>query len=1649
MSRKNKFGEGKKRGVYTMAGVAAAGLIGTAVIVNSNRIGVSFDPDKYTNEAIAAGKIAFDSVVYSNGSDLTDTDSVSRENPESEHRDDETLKENENREIGEEIPAEGMLTVGRVTDSGSDASAVDAVYGTGTGKNSAPVVTDNRSGTLVSGLEAPGGTSGAGTGTSLDNPSANNDGNNIPASEGSNMNNNNPSEDNRKSVSPQGSPAPAIKPTAAPVSKPTAAPTKRPSGGSGGSGSTPSQQQPESSNPSNSTDVAPVQKPNTNHGGSTGSSSGSHGDYSGKPVSMHYTGSFMDLCVGQSIESVFSPYFNRAIYLKFEKGDMVLKDSETTASGFSIKGLDTKNERTSATASASFTYNTKHYNINIDYSVSQWSLGLHLFDGSTAVSAMIPDENLRIDLSRYYNAFKRLNPNFCGWRDAGSDEIYTTECIMTKPDMQLYPCLSMDVPDKNDVGEEYEIKDVTDADVSNWNVYESCKVLTISGSVKNINTAGIAEKFPNLEEIRVDETNTVYTSVDGVLYKGDMLMFVPPAKKSISEYKDGVAAISENAFEKVKAEEIKLPETVKELSEGAFRNAEIETLEITAEKYHISDNAFYSDTDIPSVKMIVSRTLYVPDFDSNAFCFGKSAPVISVPDSMYDRAYQYYMSTWGVEIDKLMGEGTASKLLITKSGAETRNSLVNGAVYSFFDSPEKLTLSSVYCDIKGSFACDPRTVKIAADAFTGCSGITDLVIPEGTVSLEDGCFNGLTGLSSITFKGAPPKVDNTFFEMLKDGITAEQLKIYVPAESYDDYISKWGGNIDSICGEGTSDRVIDMDNDSYETIDGARYLRDENGLVLIRVMSSAAKDFVPAPGTYKIMAGAFETSLDSAIIPDTVTEIEEGAMEGTIGRLFINSSSILDVSGIKSGMIFVPASVQEEYLSKYPEIHSAAESYSPDESGIIRTDNALLYVPDSYKGELEIADDIELIYDGAANNCTGISKIILGSGVRKIGEDAFYNCRSLSEVDMTKAESLSDIGEGAFYTCVTLGELAMPASLDNIGSNAFYGCDKLKAVTLADASSIKAIGSRAFYGCNSLTGFNGTDGIKLGDLSSLEELGTEVFASSPLITSASLPPALDEIPEGLFCGCINLGNIDDWGESVIIGERAFANTALNSVNLYHSQIQEIRAGAFADCVNLDTIIAGDDLKVINSDFAEDGAKIILALGGYLPDLEGTDGDALIKSGKIYKKIYALNVNSERTKQIFGEEAVDVHGDSYISDDENGDLYALQNNQLTLIKAGTKTKNFDMSDYATVTGICPEAFDECDSMVTAIIDRSVNEIPAYAFDGCEKLESMELRKGKAASKNSITVGEYAFRNCVSLKNIELTQDIGTVGNGVFKNCTALKDVYWGATGSAIPEDAFAGCTSLEKIRLSLITASSVKEIGDRCFKDCENLTDVMGFNNILFSSLTSIGDNAFENCASLETLNLPDSVSSVGSEAFSGCDKLELITVNSGPFSIGSLVFGPDPGKSYFFLGEADEETYNKYLEFWRKTLDDDYGEGAAEKLVKAQLKPAPSPVPTQEPVPAPSPDSGEEPEPSETPEPAKEPEPADEPEPSKEPASTELPEASQKPLPAPSPDSGEKPEPAKEPKPSEEPAKNEQVEDAVAKEEQINTQATEGDKASE
>ncbi|MCM1168039.1 MAG: leucine-rich repeat domain-containing protein [Ruminococcus sp.] len=126
-----------------------------------------------------------------------------------------------------------------------------------------------------------------------------------------------------------------------------------------------------------------------------------------------------------------------------------------------------------------------------------------------------------------------------------------------------------------------------------------------------------------------------------------------------------------------------------------------------------------------------------------------------------------------------------------------------------------------------------------------------------------------------------------------------------------------------------------------------------------------------------------------------------------------------------------------------------------------------------------------------------------------------------------------------------------------------------------------------------------------------------------------------------------------------------------------------------------------------------------------------------------------------------------------------------------------------------------------------------------------------------------IGENAFKDAVYPERLILPDSVEEIGAYAFEGCMSLREIVWGKGPAQIGLSAFAWCTALER----LVLPDGLVFIDGWAFADCVSLREV-----VLPRVYSHLWENAFSGCESLESVVFPGAVT-IHEFAFSGCPKL--------------------------------------------------------------------------------------------------------------------------------------------------------------------------------
>lgn len=136
----------------------------------------------------------------------------------------------------------------------------------------------------------------------------------------------------------------------------------------------------------------------------------------------------------------------------------------------------------------------------------------------------------------------------------------------------------------------------------------------------------------------------------------------------------------------------------------------------------------------------------------------------------------------------------------------------------------------------------------------------------------------------------------------------------------------------------------------------------------------------------------------------------------------------------------------------------------------------------------------------------------------------------------------------------------------------------------------------------------------------------------------------------------------------------------------------------------------------------------------------------------------------------------------------------------------------------------------------------------------------------------TIGDGAFKACVSLKKAVLPETLRVIGNHAFKGCRKLMEIRIPAGVSSIGSYAFHRCHGLKRV----ILPPSVEELLDCTFLYCDSLTEVR------MPGVKRLGRQVFVNDVMLERLEISEELEeSCICDVFTGCGKIHEILFSNG------------------------------------------------------------------------------------------------------------------------------------------------------------------------
>ena len=298
----------------------------------------------------------------------------------------------------------------------------------------------------------------------------------------------------------------------------------------------------------------------------------------------------------------------------------------------------------------------------------------------------------------------------------------------------------------------------------------------------------------------------------------------------------------------------------------------------------------------------------------------------------------------------------------------------------------------------------------------------------------------------------------------------------------------------------------------------------------------------------------------------------------------------------------------------------------------------------------------------------GSKNSIIPKGVTTIGKYAFSGCQGLKDIEFP--EGVTTIQSSCFDRCKDLASIKIPKSVERIDSgNVFSQCANLKSITVDKDNQ--------FYdsrdNCNCIISTH----------------------DNTIITGCNnsiVPKSAKAIGKNAFRGCTKLSQLNIPANSVKeIGINAFADCSALKRIMLPDGVKEIKPLAFANCRSVKEVFISKSVERI-------GIEYIIGLQG-------------LANHEVAMRDVFLNCDSIKSIVV----------------DKRSPHFDSRKNCNCIIKGNLLIRGCNNSSIPEgVEYISPNAFRNCNDILTLIFPKSLRSISGHAFYNCSNIRKIECK-----------------------------------------------------------------------------------------------------------------------------------------------------------------------------------------------------------------------------------------------------------------------------------------------------------------------------------
>ena len=648
----------------------------------------------------------------------------------------------------------------------------------------------------------------------------------------------------------------------------------------------------------------------------------------------------------------------------------------------------------------------------------------------------------------------------------------------------------------------------------------------------------------------------------------------------------------------------------------------------------------------------------------------------------------------------------------------------------------------------------------------------------------------------------------------------------------------------------------------------------------------------------------------------------------------IGSKAFADCSSLTA--INIPASVNDIALDAFINCPSV-ESITVDENNAVYTsgNNANCIVKKDVKALIvgcantKIYDGINEIADYAFVGCTNLKSVSLPVSINKVAEGAFVGCTNIESITAvsnnyytTEGNCLIALGEdaeGKSNNRLVLGcqnsVIRRDLDITSISKYAFAGCNKLKSICIPMGVSELETGS--FDGCICLETvvmvnpelkfaddiFTNCKNFKYVEIpmewldyfrdESIYELnnGDKVIGLVEVTLTSGT-----EIPDSYFSGWDNLEQVTLPKSVNTIGKKAFAGSEelVSVVIPADSELAVIGSGAFEGCSKFIAIDNGSKSGTFVVPASVNFVGDYAFKGTAIKNLEFVEGCSLAVG-------YEVFANCRTLKSVaISSTIVSVDFDTFKG----------CSNIKTVSSPAEFIRAFSYASTAietlTIINGYVDSEDNCyyirkmSNLKELVIGADVTSIDNKAFEGCSKLEIIEVDEG---NEKYYSVGNCIIQNgrvptlILGCTETDIPAEVKTIASYAFAQSN-ITSIIIPKTVARIEAYAFSACRNLASITIQNPTI----EIYEKAFDGCNGVKNItvhadaikyisqVNLKEVVITSGTVVA-GAFKDCLTLTTVTILPGVK-VEDGAFEGCTNITKLTVPTSvldKFSVENVV----------------------------------------------------------------------------------------------------------------------------------------------------------------